>query len=347
MRGDALRDGLLRLIVAISAALVLTNVLAFAVGVAPREALRVAFEGSLSSGYGLGQILFRATPIVITAVAARLALAAGLFNIGIEGQLGAASLAVGALGAFLASSGVASVLVLPILVVAASLVGAAISSVPALLRARFGASEVIAGIVMNQLVAQVVSLLLRLGLALPGTTRTGSLPAGTRLTTLGSVITPLAGSPASSAFVGALALAAGAFVFLRRGRVAREWTLLAESPRACEFAGIPVVARRAQALVLSGAVAGLVAIPMVVGYKGYAEPGLGAGTGFAGLAAAMMGGESALVTVLAALWFGVVDQAGLALHAIVPKDVVLVVQAATLLVAALLGARKSSGGGAS
>ena len=219
MNGDALRFGFLRLVVAIATAVVLTNLLAFAVGVAPREALRVAFEGSLSSGYGVGQILFRATPIVITAVAARFALAAGLFNIGIEGQLGAASLAVGALGAVLASTGVASAVVVPLLVVVAMLVGAAVSSVPAVLRARFGASEVIAGIVMNQLVAQVVSLLLRLGLALPGTTRTGSISEGARLTSLAAFIAPLAGSPVSTAFVGALVLAAASFAFLDRKSV--------------------------------------------------------------------------------------------------------------------------------
>ncbi len=343
MSSNAQLRGFLRLMVAVSAAVILTNVLAFAVGVAPREALRVAFEGSVASGYGRGQILFRATPILITALAARVALKAGLFNIGVEGQLGAACLAVGAVGACGMASHIPSGVLLTVLVLVAMGAGAAVSSVPAWLRARFGASEVIAGIVMNQLVAQVVSLLLRSGLALPGTTRTPAMPDRARLSLLSEWFTSLAGSPASSAFVGALVLVPVAFVWLRRGRVSREWGLLAESPRACEFAGIPVVARRAQSLLLSGAVAGLVAIPMVVGYKGYAEPGLGAGTGFAGLAAAMMGGESALVTVAAALWFGVVDQAGLALHALVPKDVVLVVQAATLLVAALLGSAKTKG----
>ncbi len=336
------RDALLRFATASAAALTTLNVLVWATGVAPRDALRVAYEGSVASPYGLGQILFRATPIVVTALAARVSLTAGLFNIGVEGQLAAATIAVGAGGAALGAHGIGGFTLVASLVAAAALAGGVVASVPAFLRARYGASEVIAGIVTNQLVAQLVGLALRSGLALPGTTRTGAVPESARFAPLGRFVPALAGSPASTASIAFFVLVPLAYVLLRRARVAREWALLAESPGAMEFAGVPVASRRAAALTISGAIAGLVALPMVLGYKGYAEPGLAAGAGFAGLAAAMMGGESAAVTVLAALWFGAVDQAGLALHAVVPKDVVVIMQATTLAVAALLGVRRSA-----
>lgn len=334
------REALARLTTAIAVAVVTLNLLVWGTGVAPLDALRVAYEGSVASPYGVGQILFRATPILVTALAARVALTAGLFNIGVEGQVAAATITAGALGAALGDRGFGGGPLVVALACAAAGAGALVAAIPAILRARFGASEVIAGIVTNQLVAQVVGLALRVRLAVPGTTRTGAIPESARLLPLGRVVPALAGSPASTATLAVFALVPLAYVLLRRTRVAREWTLLAESPGTMEFVGVPVAARRAAALALSGAIAGLVALPMVLGYKGYAEPGLGAGAGFAGLAAAMMGGESAAVTALAALWFGTVDQAGLALHALVPKDVVLVMQAATLVVAALLGARR-------
>lgn len=340
MTRSAIGEGFARLLVAIAAAITALNLLVWAAGVAPRDALRVAFEGSLASPYGVGQILFRATPIVLTALAARVALVAGLFNIGVEGQIAGATLAVGALGAFLGGAGLGGATLVFALVVASLAAGACVAAVPALLRARFGASEVIAGIVTNQLVAQFVGLALRTRFALPGTTRTASVPDSSRFASLSSLVPSFAGSPVSVASVAVFALVPCAYLLLRRSRLGREWALAAETPGAMAFAGVPVPARRALALVLSGAAAGLVALPMVLGYKGYAEPGLGAGTGFAGLAAAMMGGSSALVTILAALWFGTVDQAGLALHALVPKDIVVVMQATSLVVAALLGARR-------
>ena len=343
MNRSVTSQAILRLVVAIAVAVALTNLIAFSAGVAPRLALRVAFEGSIGSGYGIGQILFRATPIALTAMAARLALTAGLFNIGVEGQLAAATLAVGAGGAWLAERGFDGASLGLVLAPVACAAGASIAAVPGVLRARFGASEVISGLVSNQLVVQGSAFLLRVWLAVPGTTRTTSLPRVALLPPLGAFVPALAGSPVTVVTVAVFLIAPAAYALLRRARISREWALLAESPEACEFAGIPVARRRLEAIVLSGAVAGLAAMPLVLGYKGYAEPGLGAGSGFAGLAAAMMGGGSAAVTLAAALWFGVVDQAGLALHALVPKDLVLVVQATTLVVAAVLGARNSEG----
>lgn len=337
----SLGSGVSRLVVAVACAVALTNVLAFSAGIAPRDALRVAYEGSLASGYGVGQILFRATPIVITALAARVALLGGLFNIGVEGQLAGASLAVGVVGAWCGTVALPGVAAAVLVVLCALVVGSGIAAIPATLRARFGASEVIGGIVVNQLVAMLVGFLLRTRFAVPGTMRTPALPPGLLARPLGTWVPALAGAPVSTLSVVVAVAAPLAYVALARMRVAREWELVAETPDACAFAGIPVARRRFQALAASGAIAGLVALPMVAGYKGYAEPGLGAGTGFAGLAAAMLGGSSATVTIAAAVWFGVVDQAGLALHALLPKDLVLVVQASTMLVAALLGARRS------
>jgi simple sugar transport system permease protein len=336
----ALSAGVLRLVVAVASAIALTNLLAFAAGVAPREALRVAVDGALASTYGLGQIVFRATPILLTALAARVTLLAGLFNIGVEGQLAGASLAVGVVGSWCGSAAVPSFPGLVLMFATAALVGALIASIPGALRARFGGSEVIGGIVVNQLVAVAVGFLLRTRFAVAGTMRTASLPEGLVARPLGRWWQALAGTPVTAISALVFAGVPLAYLALERMRMAREWELVAEAPEACAFAGIPVARRRLQALAWSGAVAGLVALPMVAGYKGYAEPGLGAGTGFAGLAVAMLGGSSAAVTVAAALWFGLVDQAGLALHALVPKDLVLIVQASTMLVAALLGFRK-------
>jgi simple sugar transport system permease protein len=73
----------------------------------------------------------------------------------------------------------------------------------------------------------------------------------------------------------------------------------------------------------------------VLGYKGYYELGLGAGAGFAGIAVAMLGGGHPLGIVLAAVLFGTLEQAGLAINATVPKEAMGVLEAVVIVVVAV------------
>ena len=87
-------------------------------------------------------------------------------------------------------------------------------------------------------------------------------------------------------------------------------------------------------LVLSGAIAGLGGVNFVLGYKGYYEDGFAAGTGYMGIAVALIGRNHPLGVVLAALLFATLSQGGLAINATVPKQVVEVLQAIVILVVA-------------
>jgi simple sugar transport system permease protein len=90
-----------------------------------------------------------------------------------------------------------------------------------------------------------------------------------------------------------------------------------------------------QVLALSGALAGLCALNDVMGYKGYAEEGLGIGVGFTGLAAALLAGDSALGLVVAALFFGTLSQGALSINARIPMEIVDVLSAVVLLLVAV------------
>src|SRR5688500_3088541 len=92
--------------------------LAFAIlvwlyGQSPREMGVLLFEGTWGTTYGAGQVLFKATPLLFTGLAVDLALRAGLFNIGAEGQLAVASLAAGVVGSRL-PAGTPAVVALPL-----------------------------------------------------------------------------------------------------------------------------------------------------------------------------------------------------------------------------------------
>jgi ABC-type uncharacterized transport system permease subunit len=86
---------------------------------------------------------------------------------------------------------------------------------------------------------------------------------------------------------------------------------------------------------ISGALAALASSSTVLGYKGYYERGLGAGAGFGGLTVALLGRQSALGLVMAALLLGTLAQGGLALNAHVPMEMMEIIQAVMIAAVAL------------
>jgi general nucleoside transport system permease protein len=313
-------------------------VLVWFYGASPRDMAVLLFQGTWGTSYGAGQVLFKATPLLFTGLAVDLALRAGLFNIGAEGQLAVASLAAGVVGARL-PAGTPFVLALPVALGAAMAAGATWAAVPALLKGRFGAHEVISTIMMNRIADGVVGLLLASGLAMTGTVRTAGVVAGARMPRLESVFPAFRGSAASFAVVFAVGAAALVSIAHRRTRFGREIGLIGLNARAMAAEKVPVERRLEQALIASGAIAGAASLGTVLGYKGYFEEGLGAGAGFGGIAVALLGRGRLGGLVLAALLFGTLQQGGLALNAHVPKELMDVIQGVVICAAALADAR--------
>lgn len=310
-------------------------VLVWLYGASPRAMAGLVFEGTWGTSYGAGQVLFKATPLLFTGIAVDLALRAGLFNIGAEGQLAVGSLAAGVVGAHL-PPGTPAVVALPLALGGAMAAGALWAFVPALLKGRYGAHEVISTIMMNRIADSAVGLALGAGgLALTGTVRTADVVPGARIPRLEAVLPSLKGSAASFALLFGIA---GTFLVTasyRRTRFGREIGLIGQNARAMEAEKVPVRARIEQALVVSGAIAGAASFGTVLGYKGYFEEGLGVGAGFGGLAVAILGRGSAVGLIFAALLFGTLQQGGLAVNAFVPKELMDVLTGVVVCAVAL------------
>lgn len=310
------------------------DVLVWAFGESPLRMATLLVEGTWGTAYGAGQVIFKATPIFVCAIAVRVAFRAGLFNIGAEGQMMVAGLAVGVVGARLPDAW-PSPLGLAIVAIVAATAGGAWALVPAVMRARWGAHEVISTIMLNRLAQIVVGGGLASGLALEGTVQTPPVGSGLMMTRLSSWFGGFAGSAASTASLWALGMGVLAMAWAEKSRIGVELDWVARGRTAARMHGVPVRLRLAQALVVSGAIAGLAGIVPVSGYKGYYELGLGAGAGFAGIAAAMLGGGSVVGMLLAALLMGTLAQGGLAINAFVPREVTEIVQAAVIVGVAL------------
>ena len=318
---------------ALAGIVLLLNLISLAFGVAPLATLHAAAAGSWGTPYGVGQVLFKATPLIFTGLSFEVAFRAGLFNIGAEGQLALASLAAGWVGARL-PPGTPWIVAIPLCFAAAITTGALVALVPALMRARLGVHEIISTIMLNRIVDGVVpfALVTLLGAS---SLRTADLIPGASLPKLDAAVPAFTGSAASVAFPLAVMTAFGLHELLRRTRAGREMRWTGQNAEACRAEGIDVPRRLVRAMLLSGALAGLAMSATVLGYKGYYELGLGTGAGFTGIAVALLGRGRPLGIVLAAILFGTLQQAGLAINAHVPKEAMDVLTAVAIVLVAV------------
>jgi simple sugar transport system permease protein len=313
-------------------ALACGSLLILAVGGAPAEVYRLLLAGTWGNAYGVGQVLFKATPLIFTGLAVAVALRAGLFNIGAEGQLTVGAFATAALGAALPPS-TPALLAVPACVAAGMVGGAAVGALAGALKAYRGAHEVITTIMLNFIVrASMVGLGARW--FEKESIHTAPVVAAARLPRLGAWLPALHGSAVNLALFVAMGAAAAVAWLLFRTRTGFRLRAVGESPAAAANAGISLGATTLFALGLSGALAGLVGANFVLGYKYYYEDGFSGGIGFMGIAVAVLGRSHPLGVVLAALVFGTLSQGALAVNAVVPKEIVDVLVAVIILAVA-------------
>jgi len=323
---------------AVAAAILVLNLLSWSFGQAPAATLSTAIAGSWGTMYGVGQVLFKATPLLFAGIAVDVALRAGMFNIGVEGQMAVGSV-VAAVVATAVPVALPGTIAVAIVLLAAAVAGAIWAAIPAVMRVLLGAHEVITTIMFNRIADALIAMLMTSALALPGTVRTADMPANTLLPRLQVWIHGVAGSAASMAFPLAVVVLVTVHAWLKLTRSGRETVWVGLNDRACAAEGVPVGWRRLVALTLSGAVAGLGAAGTVMGYKGYYEMGLGAGAGFGGIAVAFLGRGHPVGLLLAALLFGTLAQAGLAINAQVPREAMGVLEAVVIIATALATVR--------
>lgn len=307
------------------------DAMAWLAGDAPREALVRAMAGTWGTTYGLGQVLYKATPLLLSGLGFQVARRAGLFNIGVEGQLLFGSFAAGVVASRL-PAGIPWLLGIPLALAAAALCGGSLGAAAGAMKTRFGAHEVIVTILLNRIVDALVPFFLQHGAGATGY-RTQDAVTGAMIPRLERLSSAFQGSAASLAAPLALLLCLLILRWQERSIVGRELQWIGLGPEACEAQGLPVKRRLISAMALSGALAGLGAGATVLGYKGYYELGLGAGAGFGGIAVAMLGQQSAWGLAAAALLLGTLQQAGLVLNASLPKEAMDVLTAVVLVVA--------------
>ena len=317
--------------IAVLASLAVGSILMLIAGVAPSRVWWAMVERTASDPYLLGQVLYKATGLALCGLAVAVALDAGLFNIGAEGQLTAGVLVCAVVGAAL-PVGTPAIVAIPVCLVAAAAGGAAIGALIGAARAYRGAHEVITSIMLNAMVAGIALWIGNEVLFRGGTTRGVAIAPGAELPQLG-----LGGSSANASL--ALALAVVGAVWWLRARTT--WGVAVRAvgaePAAARSVGISVERVQIVAMTAAGALAGLAASNFVLGHKHAFEEGLGRGTGFLGISAALLGRSHPVGVAVAALGLGFLSSGGLAVADLVPKELTEMLQGVVVLAVAAAG----------
>jgi len=227
-------------------------------------------------------------------------------------------------------AGTPGLLAIPLCLLAAAAAGLLTGGLPGVLKTKFGAHEVIVTIMLNFIILALLNWLIVEHLREADTLHTPEISAGA-VSRLNEFIPAFHGSAANVTFLFAIAAAVWCWWYLFRtpGGYALRATGL--QPDAAEYSGIRVGRVWIKAMALGGMLAALGGTNFVLGYKHYYEDGFTGGSGFLAIAVAIVGRNHPLGVVLAAFFFATLSQGGLAIHALVPKQMVEVLQGIVIL----------------
>ncbi len=308
-----------------------------AIGESPAEALTTMVNGALGSPYAWGYTLYYATSFIFTGLAVTVAFHAGLFNIGGEGQAQLGGLGVALI--CLALPWPHWTVALLAATLGAALFGAAWAAIPAYLQAKLGSHIVITTIMFNYIAASfiiymLVDVLRPAGQMDPATARFGP---GTALPTLNEI--PLLNLifakpvPGNVTLFLALLAAWAVWEMLWRTKLGYEIRAFGKSEKAARYAGISPLRVTMIAMMMSGALAGMMSVNNVMGESGRLVQNSSEGAGFIGIAVALMGRNHPIGVILAAVLFGALYQGGaeLGLWTSIPLELRIVVQGLVIL----------------
>ena len=319
-------------------ALVVSGLVVLYIGESPWEAMGHMVRGAIGSASGWGYTLYYATNFIFTGLAVAVAFHARMFNIGGEGQA-----AIGGLGVAVVCLSVPwphwSIALLAA-TLGSALFGAAWAAIPAYLQAKRGSHIVITTIMFNFIAAALLNWALVNWLRPIGSMDPASanFPASTHLPKITDMFAGFGiewgkHTPANITFFVALLACLAVWLLIWRTRLGYEIRAFGKSESAARYAGISPTRITVIAMLISGGLAGMMAINNVMGEGERLILNNVEGAGFIGIAVALMGRNHPIGVLLAALLFGFLYQGGgeLALWTSIPRELIIVIQALVIL----------------
>jgi simple sugar transport system permease protein len=296
--------GALRFLAALAVALIGFGLVLLIQGRNPLEAYQDLFATTLGTSFGRSEVVVKAIPLMLCALAVTVPARVGLVNVGGEGQL--------YLGAWLASWAALSFgvlpiwLLLPVMLVLAMLGGGLWALVPAFLRARGWLNETISTLLLNY----VAILLVQFFVFGPWKDPASANYPQTRAFVDAARLPSFGGERIHAGIILALIAVGVLALLLSQTRWGFEMRSIGGNPEAARRAGVPIATYIVATLVLGGALAGIAGLGEVSAIQGRLRPDISPGYGFIGFLVSWLAGHNPLTVVVMAFLLGVLAAGG-------------------------------------
>ncbi|NMG05234.1 ABC transporter permease [Azoarcus taiwanensis] len=304
-----------------------------ALGKDPIQGFRLFFFNPVRNLYGVSELLLKAAPLMLCAVGLAIGFRANVWNIGAEGQFIFG--AIGASGVALYFKGSGGPLLLPAMLCAGALAGAAWAAIPALLRTRFNANEILVTLMLVYVAQLYVSWLVfgpwrdPMGFGFPQTEMFGR---DARLPNI------LAGTRLNAGIFIALGVLVAGYLFMQFSYTGYKMRVAGEAAGAARYAGFSASKTVWIGLLCGGGAAGIAGMTEVAGPMGQLTDRVSLGYGFAAIIVAFVGRLNPIGIALASLLMALLFLGGeqVQQHMNLPSSISMVFQG--MLLFFLLGA---------
>jgi len=284
-----------------------------------------------TSPHAMSLTLNLATAYFLSALAVAVGFKMNLFNIGVNGQYVLGALAAAVVGSNLHMVGFIAI---PISILAAMIVGAAWAGIAAWLKVSRGVSEVISTIMLNFIAIGIISyIIVRTGIG----TETSLNVRGTKLIPESGMLHGTAfldpGTKVYGFFFISIFIAIGYWFLLNRTRFGFDLRATGKSATAARTSGVESKRMAIVTMLLSGAIAGLVGLPYLLGETGSYNLNFPTDWGFTGIAIALLGRNNPLGIALGALLWAFLDiSSGQLILEGVPREITTIMQGLIVIV---------------
>ena len=283
-------------LLAAGATLLVGFVLFSLLGKSPVQAFYVFFVKPVENLYGVGELLLKASPLMLCATGLAVGYRANVWNIGAEGQLTFGAICGGGIGLALQDSG--GPWLLPLMIVAGGIGGMAWAAIPAWLRTRFNASEILVSLML----VYVASLTLSYLVHGPWRDPEGfNFPQSKMFTDVALLPNLLPETRLNVGLLLALSVVAIGWLFMRRSLAGFQMRVAGLAPAAANYSGISAKRTVWLGMLIGGATAGIAGVNEAAGPIGQLLPSMSPGYGFAAIIVAFVGRLHPLGVLLASL----------------------------------------------
>jgi simple sugar transport system permease protein len=280
-------------------------------GESPVESLAILANSAIVNPEGLAYTLFYASTFIFTGLAVSIAMQAGLFNIGAEGQMYIGGLGI-ALVMLNLDAHLSPWLLIPLGMLGAALFGALWAFLPGYLQAKRGSHVVVTTIMFNFIAANLMNFLIVRFMIPEGDQNPASrvFSAAAAMPLLSSWFPALGDTPLNISFLIAIAALVIYGVMVWRSSWGYKLRATGLNAHAAHYAGVKISRTIIVTMLVSGALAGLAAVNSVLGSTHYLSLNFPAGAGFVGIAIALMGRQHPVGIFLSSVLFGALIQGG-------------------------------------